>query len=59
VEIYIIGFLFIFGYLLKVDDESETKRFSGFKGSATLLFTCLIWPMVIGYLVASITIDDR
>ena len=57
--LYLIGFLFTFGYPTRVDEDYETNKFHGFKGGVKLFFICVVWPVAIGSLVASITKDDR
>ena len=50
-EIYLIGYFFMLGFLLQADRESE-KAFTGFTGNIKLAFCCLIWPVAFGSLVA-------
>ena len=54
-ELYSIGMLFTFGYLICADRKDQEFNFSGFKGSCLLMFLCFTWPFFMGGLLVELT----
>ena len=57
--IYLIGALFTCGYTLAVEKHRKTNKYGGFIGACNLFLTCLIWPVVIGFVLVEWNTDEN